>query len=336
MPNLAVIEELKKKLKSVEVLYIGGMDGVEKKMVMAAGITFRGVLCGKLRRYFSFKNFVDGFKIPVGIVQAYRILKKFKPKVVFSKGGFVSVPVCLAAYKLKIPIIIHESDAVPGLANKIIFRFAEKICVSFKDSIKHLKKYEKKAYFTGNPVRKSILLGDIAKGLKFTSLDKFRPVILIMGGSQGARQINELVRANIDELIKKFQIVHIRGRGNLDISLHKPGYVQYEYIEEQLPDLYAISELIVSRGGANSLFEIAILKKKAVVIPLSTEASRGEQVANAQLLASKLGWTILDGAISNEDFLAAINMAYNNKLNVGAKIENGVDKIVNLILQSAK
>ncbi len=336
MPNLAVIEELKNKKKSVEVLYIGSVDGVEKKIVSSAGITFKAVLCGKLRRYFSFKNFSDSLKIPVGCFQAYRILKKFKPDVVFSKGGFVSVPVCLAAYKLKIPVILHESDAIPGLANKLLFRFANKICLSFEESVKNLGKYADKAYFTGNPVRKWIFSGEKEKGYKFTGLDKHRPVILIMGGSQGAKQINGLVRENIDELIKKFQIVHIRGRGNLDISLHKKGYTQYEYLEEQLPDVYAISEMVVSRGGANSLFEIALLKKRAVIIPLSKEASRGEQVENAKFLSSKLGWTILEGNIEGKDFLEAIKMAYKNKLNGNIKIENGVDKIVNLIIKFSR
>lgn len=333
MPNLAVIEELKKKKRNVEILYIGSTDGIEKKMIMNGGITYRGVLCGKLRRYFSLKNLVDGFKVPVGVLQAMRILRKFKPSVVFSKGGFVSVPVVVAARLLKIPVIVHESDLVPGLANKLLFKFADKICLSFEESKKHLRKYMAKVEVTGNPVRKEILEGDKEVGYKFTGLDKHRPVILVMGGSQGARQINKLVRDGIDELLKRFQIVHIRGRGNLDIGLHRKGYAQYEYLNEQLKDVYAMSEMIVSRAGANSLFEIAYLKKKAVIIPLGESASRGEQVTNARIFASRFGWTVLTGEVSADNFIKSVEMTYQNKFNGKIDLKNVVEKVVGVILK---
>lgn len=314
-------------------MYVGSKDGVEKAMVEKIGISYRGVSCGKFRRYFSFKNFVDIFKVPVGIFQAQKILREFKPDVVFSKGGFVSVPVVIAAGLMGVPVILHESDAVPGLANRICARYAKKICISFEESKAYLLKYGSRVVFTGNPVRKSILNGDAEAGYKFTGLDKFRPVVLIMGGSQGAMQINDLVRAGLDELLKKFQIVHIRGRGNLDISLHKNGYAQYEYLDEQLKDIYAMCELIVTRGGANSLAEIALLKKKALIIPLGTAASRGDQIDNSKIFVRKFGWAMLCGDISCEDFIKAVELAYQNQFNNEEKFVNGVDEIVRLILQ---
>lgn len=319
----------------MEILYIGAKDGVEKKMVEKVGVEFRGVACGKLRRYFSLQNFVDIFKVPVGTWEALKILREVKPNVIFSKGGFVSVPVVLAAKKLGIPVILHESDLVPGLANKICARYAKKICISFEESKEFFEKFAKKGariIYTGNPIRKNVVKGKKDAGYKLTGFDHHRPVVLIMGGSQGAQQINDLVRASLDELLKKFQIVHIRGRGNLDISLHKKGYVQYEYLDEQMKDVYAMCEMIVSRGGANSLAEIALLRKKALIIPLGTAGSRGDQIDNAKIFSRKFGWSILSGDISREDFIGAIESAYRGKVNKVEDFKNGVDEIVKLIL----
>lgn len=302
-------------------------------MVQKIGIPYKGVACGKFRRYFSSRNFIDIFKIPVGIFQAQKIMREFKPDVVFSKGGFVSVPVVIAAKLLQVPVILHESDAVPGLANRICARYSKKICISFEESKVYLLKYGKRVIFTGNPVRKSILHGNAGEGYKFTGLDKYRPVIFVMGGSQGAWQINDLIRAGIDELLKKFQIVHVRGRGNLDISLHKKGYVQYEYLDERLKDVYAMCELVISRGGANSLAEIAILKKRALIIPLSTEASRGDQIDNAKIFARKFGWGMLSGDIAREDFVKAVELIFQSKVNKVENFKNGVDEIVKMILE---
>lgn len=335
IPNFAVIEELKKQ-KKTEILYIGSANGVEKSMVEKIGIPYKSVACGKLRRYFSIDNLIDIFKVPVGIFQAWRILKKWKPDVVFSKGGFVSVPVVIAASWMGVMVIIHESDVRPGLANRICARYADKICVSFEETKKYLHKWARKIIFTGNPVRKSIMDGEAENGYKFTGLDKHRPVILVMGGSQGAQQINELVRGGMNELLKRFQIVHICGRGNLDMSLHKKGYVQYEFLNEQMKDVYSISELVISRGGANSLAEIAALKKKALVIPLGTAASRGDQIENAQIFSRKLGWGVMVGDVQVEDFIKAVEMVNRNKLNKTEKFKNGVYDIVKLILKAGK
>lgn len=279
---------------------------------------------------------MDFFKVPIGIWQAYGELKKFKADVVFSKGGFVAVPTVVAAYMLKIPVIIHESDVVPGLANKLVARYARKICVSFENSKKYFKKYGEKVLVTGNPVREFLRNGDREKAYKFTGLDRHRPVILVMGGSQGAKQINDLIRDSLDELLKKFQIVHICGRGNLNIGLHHKGYVQYEYLEEQLADVYALCEMIISRGGANSLAEIAFLKKKALIIPLGKEASRGDQMDNARVFAKDFGWAILSGEINRNDFIKTVVMSYNNRMNQEAKFKNGSKEIAEIILKAGK
>lgn len=330
---MAVIDELKKKQKDIELLYIGSKNGLEKKMVQKVGVEYKGVATGKLRRYFSWQNFVDAFKIPVGILQARRILKKFRPEVVFSKGGFVSFPVVVAAKFLKIPVIIHESDMSPGLANRWSFKFAEKICMSFGETKKFLTDEQaKKSVLTGTPVRKEIMKGDANAGRKFTGMDHHRPIILVMGGSQGAQQINKLVRDNLPKLLKKFQVVHIAGRGNIDISIKKKGYKQYEFLNEQLRDVYAASELIISRAGANSLAEIAILRKKAVLIPLSTGASRGDQLENAKIYGQKYGWSVLYGNVSDEDFVRSVQMTFKNR-RPDETMENGTDKIVDLILK---
>ncbi len=334
IPNVAIIEELKKH-KDTEILYIGSHDGIEREIISKIGVRYESVSTGKLRRYFSWQNFIDAFKVPVGYFQAKKILKDFGAEVVFGKGGFVSVPVVVAASRLKIPVIIHESDLSPGLANKIALRFADKICTSFEETSSYVpKKYAKKVVYTGTLVRESILKGDKESGYKFAGFDKHRPVILVMGGSQGAMQINELVRNNLDELLRKYQIIHVVGRGNLDIAIHKKGYAQFEFLDERMKDVYAMSEMVITRGGANSLFELAILKKRAVVIPLGTEGSRGEQWQNTRILANKMGWSVLGGEINGENFVGAIAMALNNKLTIGKKVENGVKKVVEIVLNN--
>lgn len=293
------------------------------------GVQFQAISCGKLRRYFDLKNFSDVFRIVAGFFQAVRILRKFQPEKVFVKGGFVSLPVAVAAFILRIPVIVHESDFSPGLANRIAAKFARKICVSFEDSSQFFKKT--KVIYTGPPVRESVLCGSEEKGRKFLGFDKFRPVLLVMGGSLGARQLNELVRGNLDELLKKFQIVHLCGRGNLDISIKKKGYKQFEYINENIGDIYAASSVCVSRAGANSLAELALNKKKALIIPLDSGASRGDQIENAKAYAKMINWSILEGKIEGKQFLEALFLLINQDLRISMKIENGTRAVNNLL-----
>jgi len=329
VPNLAVIEDIKRR-GGHDILYIGSVNGVEKKMTEKEGVKYVGVHVGKLRRYFSWQNFLDIVKVPMGFVEAIRALKEFKADVVFSKGGYVSVPVALAARALKIPLIVHESDVSVGLANSLCFKFANKICLSFEETKNYLNpKLQKKAVVTGSPIRAHN--GNKELGLKFCGFDKHRPVLLVMGGSQGAMQINKLVDEGLDDLLKKFQIIHIRGRGNLNIGIKSKGYAQFEYVDKELFDLYAAANLVVTRGGANSLFELAYLKKKSLIIPLAT--GRGEQSLNAEVLAGKLGWSILSGNMVKGDFVNAIIMAEKNNMNKSYSVENGTIQIVDLILK---
>ncbi len=331
---MAVIDELKGR-GDAEILYIGSRDGIEKVLCEKFGVPYKGISCGKLRRYFSWENFRDFFRVPVGVFQAYRIIKKFGADAIFSKGGFVSLPVAVAGRFLGVPVIVHESDVSPGLANKIAFKMASKICISFEETKKYLSESAlKKAVFTGNPLRE--FNGSFERGLKFTGFNKFRPIILVMGGSQGAQQINALVRESLDELLKKFQIVHIVGKGNLDISVKEKGYKQYEYLDEQLADIYAISEMVISRGGANALAELAMMRKKVLVIPLGQEGSRGEQFLNAQVFGRLFGWPILSGKIKTKDFVNNVMMAFNHQINSGAKFKNGLKAVVDVIVKLAK
>ena len=237
---------------------------------------------------------------------------------------------------LKIPVIVHESDLSPGLANKICFKYADKICLSFEETKAYIaKKFENKLVFTGNPVRKSILKGSKEKGLSCAGFSKGKPVLLIMGGSQGAMQINELLFASADELLKDFQIVHIVGKGNLNVHLNKKGYKQFEYLDEELKDVLAMSDMVVTRGGANSLFELKMLNKKVLVIPLSAEVSRGDQIKNAELFARKAGFGVLEGEISQADFVQKIKGIFKGSLKE-SRMKNGVDQIVKLILSYSK
>ena len=330
---MAVIDDLRKK-QGVDLLYIGSKNGIEKKLIEDMGVRYEGVSCGKLRRYFSWENFKDAFKLPIGFFEAKRVLREFSPNVIFSKGGFVSVPVVAAARWLKIPVILHESDLTPGLANKLCIKYASDICISFEDTRSHIsKKYLNRVVVTGTPIREEIFQGDEVRGRAFTGLDQHRPVVLVMGGSQGAQQINDLIRGSLTELLKKFQIVHIVGKGNIDIGVHTKGYVQYEYLNEQMKDIYAMCEMVVSRGGANSLAEIAALKKRALIIPIGSEASRGEQYLNSKYFAQRMGWSVISGEITCKEFIENVKLAYQNELIQGELTKSGTKKIVKLIME---
>ncbi len=332
IPNLAVIADFKSRSLKHDVLYIGERGGVEKDFVNKFAskygfrVDVREIICGKLRRYFSFQNFADFFKVPVGIIQSIFILASFKPQVVFSKGGYVSVPGVIACGflnffrrvfgKERIVLFVHESDVVPGIANRIGAKFADKIFVSFEESKKYFKK-KSRVVITGNPVRKDVLKGNKEKGMKICGFNRFKPVILVMGGSLGAMQINNLVWENLDELLKRYQIVHIAGKGNIKFGLKKEGYKQFELLFDELKDVYSACDLVVTRGGANSLAEIASMEKKAVVIPLGMASSRGDQIVNAKICASEYGWQVLYGDVSGEQFRLAIDIAIGTEFSGG-------------------
>ena len=278
-PNIALLPALKE--AGFDAEYIGSYTGIEKDLITKEGIPYHGISSGKLRRYFDWKNFSDPFRVIKGYGQARSLLKKIQPSIVFSKGGFVSVPVVLAAKSLHIPAILHESDMTPGLANKIAMKGAVKICCNFPETVKYLP--EGKGVLTGSPIRQQLLHGDRQKALEFTGLKGDRHILLIIGGSLGSVFINNAVRGALDDLLQKFEIIHLCGKGNLDPTLDgKDGYVQYEYISKELPDLFAAADLVISRAGANAICELLALHKPNILIPLSRNASRGDQILNAE------------------------------------------------------
>ena len=335
-PNIALIPELKK--AGYEIYYIGSYDGIEKKLIEKLGIPYYGISSGKLRRYIDLKNFSDPFKVLKGLAQARHLLKKIKPDVVFSKGGFVSVPVVVAAKSRRIPCIIHESDMTPGLANKICIPCAVRVCTNFPETLKHLP--AEKAVLTGSPIREELFKGSKEKGLEFCGFDDSKPVVLIIGGSLGAVAVNNAVRGILPELLKKFQVIHLCGKvKKLDGT---KGYVQYEYISDELPDLMAASDIMISRAGANAICEILALKKPNILIPLSAQASRGDQILNAASF-EKLGYSIViqEEDVTNEKLLKAVNEAFDNKEKYIAamnksQLNNSIEKIVGLINSAAK
>ena len=284
-PNLALIKKCKE--QNWDVSYIGSKKGIERRLIK--NTPFYSITTGKLRRYFSWHNFIDPFKIFFGTVEAFLLCRKIKPDVVFSKGGFVSFPVVIAAWLLKIPVIIHESDLTPGLANKLSFPFATKICVTFPETKKYLKN-QSKTEITGTPIRQELFHGNIDNGLKLCGFTKGKPVILVYGGGLGSTAINGAVRNLLPRLLPNFQVVHVCGKNKIDASLNLSDYKQFEYLQHELPDIMACANLIVARSGANSLYEFLTLHKPHILIPLPKLASRGDQIVNAKHFA-QLGFS---------------------------------------------
>ncbi|GAA0490257.1 undecaprenyldiphospho-muramoylpentapeptide beta-N-acetylglucosaminyltransferase [Salinibacillus aidingensis] len=276
--NLALIPEFIN--DGWDVHYIGSHQGIERELISGMdGITYHAISTGKLRRYLDKENFKDPFRVLKGTWQSLRILSKVKPHAVFSKGGFVSVPVVTAAKLKGVPAIIHESDYTPGLANKLAFPFARKVLATFPETMKYLP--EKKAEWVGAIIREELFEGDETKGLRQCDFVKDKPVILIMGGSSGSQKLNDIIRNHLDTLLDRFQIIHICGKGKVDSSIHRFGYEQFEYVQDELKDLMAAADLVVSRAGSNSIYEFLALKKPMLLIPLSRQASRGDQILNA-------------------------------------------------------
>lgn len=338
-PNIAMIPRLE--AEGYEISYIGSYDGIEKKLIEELGIPYYGISSGKLRRYFDLKNFSDPFKVLKGYWEARRLLKKLKPDVVFSKGGFVTVPVVVAAGRLKIPAIIHESDMTPGLANRLCMSSAVKICCNFPETVEKLP--ADKAVLTGTPIRQELMTGSRTAALKFTGLLPDKPVIMIIGGSLGSVAVNTAVRQILPQLLEHFQVVHLCGKGKVDESLNDtPGYIQYEYIKKELADLFALADLVISRAGANAICEISALKKPNLLIPLSANASRGDQILNARSF-EKLGYSKVmeEEEITPEDLLGAIRDLYENReqyiqaMNQSRQMD-AISHIVNLINEHAR
>lgn len=338
-PNIALIHELREQGWIID--YIGSADGVEKKMISSLNVPFHGVSSGKLRRYFSWKNFLDPLNILVGIAQSIVLLYRLKPDVVFSKGGFVAFPVVVGAWLNRIPVIAHESDMTPGLANRLCFPFVNKICVPFANSKKHFKDTHK-VTVTGTPLREELFHGDPQKGLALCGFNQTKPCLLVIGGSLGAETLNRCIRESLDTLVEHYQIIHLCGPHKVDPALaHKEGYYQLEYANAELAHLFAVSDLVVSRAGANALYEILALEKPHVLIPLSEKVSRGDQVQNARYFKEQgISVVLNDDTLSSEQLLSAIAEVRANRDVIIQKIKaldikSATDAIIALIKEQA-
>ncbi len=337
-PNIALIPALKE--AGFEIEYIGSYTGIEKKLIEAEGIPYHGISSGKLRRYFDPKNFSDPFKVVKGYFEAKKLLKKIKPDVVFSKGGFVTVPVVLAAKSRKIPTVLHESDMTPGLANKICIPSAYKVCHSFPETAKYLP--EGKAVLAGSPIRRELFKGDREKGLAFCGFSDEKPVIMVTGGSLGAASVNEAVRKALPELLKEYQVVHLCGKGKKDTSLEGlKGYKQFEYIQKEMSDLFAAADVVISRAGANSIYELLALHKLNILIPLSAAASRGDQILNANSFKKNgFSYVLEEENMTEKSLLEAVELVVSNQESYYRAMKartskDSIDIIVELLEEAA-
>lgn len=335
-PNIALIPELRK--KGFEINYIGTADGLERKLIEDIGVKYYPISAGKLRRYLDIKNFIDTGRIAKGFFQAMKLMRKIKPDVVFSKGGFVSTPVVWAAYLNKIPVIIHESDMTPGLANKLSIPFTNKICHAFPETAKYIDR--NKACFTGIPIRQELLSGNADTGRELCGFSSQKPVLLVVGGSQGSKFINDAIRNDLKRLMNEFQICHICGKGGVDDSLKNiKGYRQYEYVTEELPHLFAMADVVVTRAGATTIFELLALKKPNLLIPLSKKASRGDQILNAESFRKQGFSSVLQEEEFTEEtlFNTLMELYKNRSRYIGSmkksEAGDGITKVMDLIAQ---
>lgn len=333
-PNIALIPRLRE--LGYDIQYIGSYDGIEKKLIEEMDIPYHGISSGKLRRYFDLKNFSDPFRVIKGYAEARSILKKLKPDIVFSKGGFVAVPVVLAAKHCHIPVIIHESDMTPGLANRLAIPSATKVCCNFPETLQYLP--QDRAVLTGSPIRAELHEGSRLAALEFCRFTADKPVLMVIGGSLGSANVNSAIRGILPELLKTFQVIHLCGKDKLDPSLENTeGYVQFEYIKKELADLFALADIVVSRAGANAICELLELRKPALLIPLGSNASRGDQILNAESF-QRQGFceVLLEENLKPELLLETISKLYTSRADYIRAMEkssqsSAIEKITGLI-----
>ena len=336
-PNIALLPSLKE--AGYEIYYIGSYDGIEKRLTADFDITYYGIATGKFRRYFDLKNFTDPFRVIKGYTEARKILKEIKPDVVFSKGGFVSVPVVRAAADLKIPCVIHESDMTPGLANKLCISSATKICCNFPETLSKVP--ADKAVLTGSPIRAELSKGSKEAGYKLCGFNDSKPVVMVIGGSQGAQSVNEVIRESLDTLLKDFQVVHICGKDKMDnLMLSVPGYKQFEYLKGDLKDVFAMADVVISRAGANAICELLALNKPNILVPLSV-GSRGDQLLNASSFEGQ-GFSVVirEEALDPISLVDAVHDVFLNRNRyrenmVGSGQMNSIKTIMSLIEECA-
>jgi UDP-N-acetylglucosamine--N-acetylmuramyl-(pentapeptide) pyrophosphoryl-undecaprenol N-acetylglucosamine transferase len=334
-PNIALLSKLLE--DGAEVSYIGSKYGIEKELIRKYKIPFYPISAGKFRRYSSAANFFDVFRVIAGFFKSLYYIKKIKPDIVFSKGGFVSCPVVWAAWICRCRTVIHESDITPGLANRLSIPFAKKVCCAFPETLEHIPK--RKAVLSGMPIRSKMLHGDMEKGRSFCNFAGInKPVILITGGSQGAESINKAIRANIDALLEKYSVCHICGKNKVDLKLlNKKGYAQFEYLDYELQDVLALADLVISRAGATTIFELLALKKPNILIPLSRAASRGDQILNAESF-KKAGYSMVleEKNLNAEVLYNKITELITNKNGYIKRMsafsgQNGIDEVMKTI-----
>ncbi len=338
-PNIALMNRIRELHPETEFHYIGSADGIEKDIISKyPDVTFHTIRTGKLRRYFSLKNFTDPFRVIAGCGDAKRLIKMLKPDALFSKGGFVAVPVVYAAGKSKVPVLSHESDITPGLANKLSARYADKICVTFPDTLKNLPKG--KGAFTGTPIRKELFSGNADRARTALGFD-LKPVLLVMGGSAGSVAVNKAIRGNLGALTAQFNIIHLCGKGKMEHGLDNPSYRQFEFVSEELPDYLALSDLIISRAGSNAIHEFLALKKPMLLIPLPLTASRGDQILNAKSFAARgFARVLSEEDVTEESFLSAIHQVRERSSEMRSAMEkaensDGTETICKMILKEA-
>lgn len=338
-PNIALIPHLKE--QGYEIYYIGSKGGMEEELIKKCGVTYYGISSGKLRRYFDTKNFSDVFKVCKGILQAKHIIHKIKPDVVFSKGGFVAVPVVIGAALNKVNVVCHESDITPGLANKLAMPFAKAVCTTFPEAVKHIK--DNKGIYTGTPIRDTLFTGKREEGLKICDFSGNKPVMLVMGGSQGSVKVNNSIRELLNKLLPKYDIIHLCGKGNIDETLKdRAGYKQFEYISDELTHIFAASDFVVSRAGSNAICEFLALHKPMLLIPLGKNASRGDQILNAESFKKQGFAQVLDEEkMTKGSLFDAINQVYNNRETYinnmkSSQASNGIKSVMEIIKAATK
>lgn len=317
-PNLALVKPLRE--KGYRIGYIGRKNSIEAQLAKEAGLPFYCIAAGRLHRDFNMENWINPWKNMLGVAQAARIIRREKPDLIFCKGGFVSVPVAIAGQMLHKPVILHESDFTPGLANRMCMPFADTVCVSFEETMAHVP--AKKAVYTGTPVRAELLSGRAEEGYRLTGLRRGKPVVLVMGGSSGAGALNQLIGPAAERLTKKYEIVHLCGQQEAQGCTPRPGYFPLSYAKEELPHLYAMADIVVSRAGANALAELLLLKKPNILIPLPKAASRGDQILNAHSFEAKgFSYVLPQENLTEESLMTALAHVQQNRRQYMAAME---------------
>ena len=338
-PHLALLPHLLR--EGYEVHYIGTENGIERGMIeKLEGVAYHAVKSGKLRRYFDWKNFTDPFRVIAGAFQAGRLMGRLKPDVCFSKGGFVSVPVVIGAWLHRVPVVCHESDLTPGLANKICSKFARRVATTFPECAEALGK---KAVCTGTPMRPALFTGSREKGLALAGFSGERPVLMMVGGSSGAQSVNKALREALPRLLEKMDVLHLTGKGNLDESLAAlPGYKQFEFLSDELPDAIACADLILSRAGSNAICEFQALKKPMLLVPYPKGASRGDQILNAESFRKRgLCHVLLQENMTADSLYDAVLDLQRDRENLIRNLKNappadGTDAVLGLIHEIEK